>query len=97
MNMATQDSFSCNMTLMFHQAYDDRLLKTGNIICCSNLMDKSPYRSRQLPTVEASNEFTHITNKPQNSEQRQAVTRLNSAFKVGCSSYFGNFFMAVGG
>ena len=67
---------------VYLQCYDDGLLAVGNIICCSNLMDKAPYRSRQLPSVEASTEFTCITNKPQNTGQRQAVARLTTVYQV---------------
>ena len=80
-------SFLIDVTYHDHvcfQCYDDGLLTVGNVLCCSNLMDKAPYRCRQLPAVEASTEFTQLTNKPQNNEQRQAVTRLNSALKVCC-------------
>ncbi|XP_060591856.1 uncharacterized protein LOC132746650 [Ruditapes philippinarum] len=61
--------------------FGEDLFIVGQVLCCSNLMDKSPYRYSQIPIVEVSPEFTHITNKSQTAAQRKALDRLNVASK----------------
>ncbi|XP_053405054.1 uncharacterized protein LOC123565454 [Mercenaria mercenaria] len=64
-----------------YKSFGEDLFKVGQALCCSNLMDKSPYRYHHIPTVEVSSEFTHITNSSQNAAQRKALAKLNSVTK----------------
>lgn len=64
-----------------YKSFGEDLFRDGAVLCCSNLMDKSSYRNQQVPTVEATTEFTQISNKPQNSAQRKALEKLNSSTK----------------
>ncbi|KAL4227986.1 Breast cancer 2 [Mactra antiquata] len=61
--------------------YGEDMFNVGNILCLCNLMDKSTYRGHHIPIVDATVEYTQISNKPLNTNQRKVMERLSSTSK----------------
>ncbi|KAK3602522.1 hypothetical protein CHS0354_029340 [Potamilus streckersoni] len=57
------------------------LLVEGRLVCISNLMYKTNFRSHLLLLLEASTEFTSFTNQPQNSTQKVMLEKMQNACK----------------